>query len=210
MPYRLRTENRNYSDFKIYEEGTFVEVKMDILPYKFKMFNFDTFVTDPCIKIIHSTVRNMSCIPGVLVLQGNRTYGKYKNRSLYQCIPDDKRIPTFLVPYKVKANFNKLQYNVYVTFKYDTWCVKHPRGTLTNVLVSVNKLEIFYEYQLYCKSLNASIQNFSRDTALKLKLKTENEFIDCILEKFKTIKDLREKHIYFVSIQLEAQILTME
>jgi exoribonuclease R len=197
MPYRLRTENRHYSDFKIYEEGTFVEVKMDILPYKFKMFNFDTFVTEPCIKILHSTVRSMTCIPGVLVLQGNRTFGKHKNRSLYQCIPDDKRIPTFLVPYKVKANFNKLQANLYVTFRYETWCGKHPRGILTNVLGNVNKLEIFYEYQLYCKSLNASIQNFSRDTAMKLKLKTENEFIDYILDKFKTIKDLREKSNIF-------------
>ena len=84
MPYRLRTENRHYSDFKIYEEGTFVEVKMDILPYKFKMFNFDTFVTEPCIKILHSNVRSMTCIPGVLVLQCNRTFGKHKNRSLYQ------------------------------------------------------------------------------------------------------------------------------
>jgi hypothetical protein len=153
MPYILRTEARDYSDFKIYEESSSVEIEMDILPYKFKMFNFDTFVTEPCIKILHSNVRSMSCIPGVLVLQGNRTFGKHKNRPLYQCIPDDKRIPTFLVPYKVKTNFNKLQSNLYVTFIYETWCGKHPHGILTNVLGNVNKLEIFlnilWEYQIF-------------------------------------------------------------
>ena len=90
MVYRLRTEDRQYNEFKIYEEGTFVETKMDILPFKFKMFNFDTFVTDQGIKILHSTVRSMTSIPGVLMLQCNRTFGKCKNRSLYQCVPDDK------------------------------------------------------------------------------------------------------------------------
>ena len=197
MSYRLRTEDRQYNEFKIHEEGTFTEIKMDILPFKFKMFNFDTFITDPGIKIVHSTVRSMTSIPGVLMLQGNRTFGKCKNRSLYQCVPDDKRIPMFLVPYKVKANFNKLQSNLYVTFKYETWCGKHPRGILTNVLGDVNKLETFYEYQLYCKSLYASIQNFSRNTALKLKVKTENEFLDLIFEKFPLIKDLRGKRNVF-------------
>ena len=64
---------------------------------------------------------------------------------------------------------------MYVTFEFLEWKDKHPIGRLTNSLGSVDELSSFYEYQLYCKSLNASIQNFTRDAAKALKEKTENE-----------------------------------
>ena len=41
---------------------------------------------------------------------------------------------------------------------------KHPIGTLCNTIGSVDVLHHFYEYQLYCKSLYASIQNFKKAT----------------------------------------------
>ena len=49
----------------------------------------------------------------------------------------------------------------------------------------------YYEYQLYCKSINASIQNFTRITSKKLKEKTEQEFIETILNTHKSIRDYR-------------------
>ena len=190
--YILYNEDREYNDFKIYEEGCDEEVALDIIPFKFKLFNLDTFITSPGIKIINSMIRHMTTIPGVLILSAKKTYGVYKDKLLYQCIPDDNRLPTFLVPYKLKSDFKKQYVNKYVTFRYETWCNKHPSGRLTNVLGDVSKLETFYEYQLYCKSLNYSIQNFTRVTANKLKEKTEQEFISLILERNPKIRDYRE------------------
>ena len=51
-----------------------------------------------------------------LVLTGNKIYGKYKHKFFYRCIPDDKRLPDFLVPYKVHIKFRKHQDNKYVIF----------------------------------------------------------------------------------------------
>ena len=52
-------------------------------------------------------------------------------------------------------------------FKYKEWTGKHPVATLVNNLGDVTELDNFYEYQLYCKSLYASIQNITKK-AMKL------------------------------------------
>jgi hypothetical protein len=74
-----------------------------------------------------------------------------------------------------------------VTFEFTSWDDKHPIGRLTNSLGLVDSLSCFYEYQLYSKSLNASIQKFTRDAATALKQKTEKEYIDNILQKYPNI-----------------------
>ena len=48
-----------------------------------------------------SILKNSNTIAGVLVLEGNKTYGRKKKRLLYKCIPDDKYLPAFLVPYDI-------------------------------------------------------------------------------------------------------------
>ena len=53
------------------------------------------------VKLVHSSLRQMNYIPGILNITG-KTYGRLKGKLLYQCIPDDKRIPIFLVPYQDK------------------------------------------------------------------------------------------------------------
>ena len=65
----------------------------------------------------------MPLIPGVLVLNGNKTYGKIKKRFLYKCIPDDRRIPEFLIPYTIKSNFNKVNKNIYHLTVIVSYCV---------------------------------------------------------------------------------------
>ena len=100
----------------------------------------------------------MSVIPTVLVLEGNKMFGKYKDRFLYKCLPDDE-LPIFLVPYKIKSGFSKKLTNKYITFEFRNWDNKHPIGVITQTLGDVTQLTSFYEYQLYCKSLYASIQN---------------------------------------------------
>ena len=190
MPnFKIYIENR-YESWKIFKDDTFDDVKYDIDPMKQKLFSDDVFNDDDGFKIIHSTTRNYKSIPGVLVLDKNKTYGKKKNKFLYRCIPDDGRLPIFLIPYEIKnMGFSKKMENKYVTFNFESWDNEHPYGILSNTIGDVDKLENFYEYQLYCKSLNASIQKFTKDTTKVLKDKSEEEFIDLIIKKHTNIEN---------------------
>jgi exoribonuclease R len=199
MPnYKIHIENR-YESWKVYTDDTLDEIEYKIEPIKEKLFSDDVFNDDNgVISVVHSTIKQCKSMPGVLMLEKNKTYGKKKNKFLYKCIPDDNRMPIFLLPYEIKnLGFSKKMENKYVTFNYDNWNGQHPQGLLSNVIGDVTKLENFYEYQLFCKSLNASIQNFSRHTAKVLKEKTEEEFIHIIMEKYPTIEDRTENYDVF-------------
>jgi hypothetical protein len=182
---------------------------MDINPLENKLFTNDVFMvdTDNKITIQHSSIREGPSIPGVLILDGNKTYGR-QNRTktgkndgskrnqtscgklYYKCIPDDIRLPFFLVPYEVKKiGFSKVFKNLYVTINFDNWEDKHPKAKLDNVIGPVDILDNFYEYQLYCKSLNASIQKFQKDTSKSLENKCHDGIIDTILLKYPNIQD---------------------
>ena len=64
----------------------------------------------------------------------------------------------FLVPYELKhIGFDKVLTNLYITFHFVEWKGKHPIGKITATIGRVDSLDNYYEYQLYCKSLNASI-----------------------------------------------------
>jgi exoribonuclease R len=140
----------------------------------------------------------MPAIPAVLVLEGRRTYGKWKRRkSLFKCVPDDKRMPIFLVPYVIKNTFNKRIFNKYTVIKFLSWEGNHPIGTIVQTIGNVNQLDNFYEYQLYCKSLYASIQDFKKETMKKIKQQTEEEFIDTISSKYNPI-DRRDRDIFTI------------
>lgn len=184
--YRLMNQNDcqvNHS-FDFSKDKLFHEDEIEI-------FQNHTFT------LIHSPVRKQQHISGILVLANNKTYGKYKDKFIYKCIPDNKYLPPFLVPYNKKNSFNKNFVNLYVTFKFESWNDLHPRGLLNQVIGPVTELSAFYEYQLYCKSLNASIQRFNRDTSQKLKNKTEKEFIEQIVKKHKNIRDFTSRRSIF-------------
>lgn len=188
-------EDRQYRKFNLTKEKVEQPIPEGFDPLSEKLFDQDEISIqrkDPStgdlkISLIHSPVRQHRSIPGVLILANKKTYGRIGKKMLYQCQPDDKHLPTFLVPYQVKQKFSKNPVNKYVTFEFVKWSDKHPEGKLTNTLGSVDDLPSFYEYQLYCKSLNASIQNFTRDAAQALKKKTEEEFIEMILNKYPSI-----------------------
>ena len=94
-------------------------------------------------------------------------------------------MPIFLIPYKIQDEFNKNYVNKYVIFKFKNWEAKHPYGELVNVLGNVSSLDTFYEYQLYCKSLYASIQKFTKQTMKKLNTHSQEYFIELIKEKYR-------------------------
>jgi exoribonuclease R len=192
MPFKLNVADRNYESFDIINSSTLSEDIPSINPIEHKLLNQDIFDYDPgsnTVIIQHSIIRLMANIPGVLVLEGNKRYGKHKRKFLYKCIPDDRKLPIFMIPYAIKLNFNKRFHNKYVVFKFNHWNSKHPQGMIVQTLGDVTELSNFYEYQLYCKSLYVSIQNFNQTTRRALKTKSEAEFIDHI----RTIHDIEDR-----------------
>ena len=196
---KIRIHDRDYSNYDIVNSSTLEAVEATVDAIKYKLFNHDVFTMDEdgVVTLFHSTVRSMPNIPGVLLLDTKRTYGKVKNKFLYKLIPDDKRLPEFLVAYKKKIGFTKKCVNKYVVFKFKHWDNKHPVAQLDQVIGDVKVLDNFYEYQLYCKSLYASIQDFTKATLSKIKKRSEEEFIDSIMKKYKP-EDRRDWDVYSI------------
>jgi hypothetical protein len=174
-PYRILIADRNYSSWSFENVDTDLPVEppsmSDFHPLKYKLFSKDVFcvLENTKIKILHSVARSVAHHAGVLQLADGKTYGRAnKKRLLYKCIPDDKFLPAFLVPYEVQLGFAKNISNKFVVFKFDTWIDKHPHGVLVETLGDVTVLEAFYEYQLYCKSLHDSITRLTQDARAAL------------------------------------------
>ena len=200
--YKILVSDRNYEKWEIFDTTKFDKVDINIQPFENKLFSNDIFQLDDQnnISIIHSSIRNVVSIPGVLILNGNKTYGREnktnskQGKLLYKCIPDDVRIPEFLVPYELKnIGFSKVFQNMYVTFNFSEWTDKHPMGKLDNVIGPVDILENFYEYQLYCKSLHASIQKFQKDAKKTIQNKSYEEIIENIKDTYPNIQDRTDK-----------------
>ena len=203
--FKIYVNDRNYTSWNIFEIVNFQPVNLEINPIENKLFSNDVFSVDNAknVKLIHSSIRSGTFIPGVLIISGNKTYGRQQKKNgklLYKCIPDDMRLPPFLVPYEIKnVGFSKVFVNLYVTFSYVEWNDKHPLGILNQVIGPVDVLDNFYEYQLYCKSLNASIQKFQKDTTIALQDKSSHEtFIESICEKFPCIENRTDWHIFTI------------
>jgi exoribonuclease R len=215
---KIHVNDRSYSSWDIFDTDKFNKVDIDINPIENKLLTNDVFVVDKNnrITILHSSIRSGPAIPGVLILDGNKTYGRENRyhegktytqktskitsgRLLYKCIPDDIRLPSFLVPYEIKnMGFSKVFKNIYVTIKFEDWEDKHPRAKLDNVIGPVDILDNFYEYQLYCKSLNASIQKFQKDTSKSLESKSHEGIIELIKSKYPNIEDRTDKDYWHI------------
>ena len=143
--YRITIHSRNYSEYKVVDNKTGKRLDNELVdPTTSKLFNFDTFnITDDGLEIINSPARETS-IAGVLVLEKNKTFGKIKDRFLYKCVPDDKRFPIFLVPYKPKIKFAKYFKNRYVIIYFKNWNDKHPIATIDQNIGEVDELKSFY------------------------------------------------------------------
>jgi exoribonuclease R len=209
MDYKIHVNDRSYNSWETFDVNKFIKVNLDINPLENKLFTNDVFKIDKNnkITILHSSIRSGPAMPGVLILDGNKTYGRQHKleagktytakraqmaggKLLYKCIPDDTRLPSFLVPYEIKSmGFSKVFRNLYVTINFEEWDDKHPIAKLDNVIGPVDVLDNFYEYQLYCKSLNASIQKFQKDTSKSIESKTHESIIDIIKTKIPNIED---------------------
>jgi len=223
--YQIHIKSRNYDDW-YYTDLLQNKIEFDCNPFDYKLFNNDIIIesdesnkspkspkstTDTeitnnqtykhKIKIIDSVVSKNKNIPGILILNNSKTYGRLERKDtidlsgsackninirgklLYKCIPDDKTLPPFLIPYEMKnSNFSKLYSNLYVTFSFSKWHEKdkHPFGVLTNILGEVNNsnIEVYYNYQLLCKNLNSSIEQFNKLLFKNIKAKFDSSTID--------------------------------
>ena len=170
--------DRNYDSYKY-------DGDCDINPSILKLFNKDQISLDTK-KIISSPTRS-NIIPGILVLEGGKTFGRKDNKGklLYRCIPNDTCLPIFLIPYEIKnIHFLKLFPNQYILFKFSEWKEKHPIGMITQTIGCVENNEAFYEYQLYCKNLYIPISNFNLATKKSLELHSYEKYIEQIIEKY--------------------------
>jgi len=166
--YRLQIQDREYTAWSFLDPATsapkpLTESESLINPATLKLFDNDLVdLSTPIPTIIHSHTKS-ALIPGVLILDGNQTYGRTVNqkRLLYKCIPDNLHLPSFLVPYQPDIKFTKTQKNRYVVFRFDNWDSKYPHGILVENLGTVDELPAFYEYQLYCRQIHHRITDFT-------------------------------------------------
>jgi len=209
--YKLLIQDKAYTYHKLLNTTT-NEVAdpslfLNIHPLEDHLFSKDIIsydVQNPTVsyKVVYSHVRSGIHIAGVLVLENNKTFGRTvnKKRLLYKCIPDDKHLPTFLVPYDPSIGFSKILINKYVLFKYDSWDNTHPQGVLVEVLGDVTDPTVFYEYQLHCKSIHISLTKFTNTANDNVKRRYKNDLIDYdqILNNPKfSIEDRRITHRVF-------------
>jgi exoribonuclease R len=197
--YRVCIHDRKYTswNFADIESNTENNQLNDINPFDLRLFTDDIVLTNG--ELVESRIRTFTTIPGVLLLENNKTYGRSDNkkRLLYKCVPNDAKLPVFLIPYDIKIGFSKDIKNKYVVFKFDHWNQKHPQGILLEVLGDVNELNAYYEYQLYCKNIHDSISDFNKKT--RLLFVNTNEVIEKIRNNTNfSIVDRTEDYVFSI------------
>ena len=145
-------------------------------------------------------------LPGILLLT-KKTYGRNKNgKFYYKCVPNDKTIPPFLIPYEAKhIGFNKNITNKFILFKCNEWTDKHPTGTITTTIGDITNLEAFYEYQIYCYKLFVSTKEITNIINRQLKLIKGNSLIDNI-RKENRIENRKGYNIFTIDPQFSTDL----
>uniref|UniRef100_A0A6C0DFK5 RNB domain-containing protein n=1 Tax=viral metagenome TaxID=1070528 RepID=A0A6C0DFK5_9ZZZZ len=200
--YKIQIKDRQYLEWSIYtkNEDKLCDETITASPVENKMFHDDVFILNKnVVEIVESPIKKM-VIPGVLVLKHNKTYGRHTNgKLLYKCIPDDPKIPSFLVPYEMKKmGFSKVFMNIYVTFCFSEWTQKHPLGVIHQVIGPIDELVNFYEYQLYCKNINVSLQKVTKKTMDSLKNIGDTEIYEFIDKKYSNIEDRTKWQVFSI------------
>lgn len=203
--YRVFIDDSKYSGWRFIKTETQEDINLDdINPLDMKLFNNDIFTfTNSNISLEVSTAREQ-ILSGVLIL--DKIYGKQKNgkneRNLYKCVPHDKHLPEFLIPYTIKTQFSKNLIPIYVCFKFSNWTDKHPTGTITKTIGPVNVLSNFYEYHICCKNLDFPLKEFKQKAheAMKGLSTTPDEFLRDTAKDHK-IEDRTSQKCYSIDNQ---------
>jgi len=191
---KVAIHNRAYNSWEFTQD----DVKVDIphlIPSKHKLLHDDLVLfKGDTVVVVESPFRD-SVLVGVLIL--GKTYGRSGKRLLYKCIPDNKSLPVFLVPYTVDATFSKVVKNKYIVFRFVDWDSDHPHGEIKDTLGDVDSLEAFNEYQLYRRGLHLSLTPFVKASRSILR---DDDPVQKIMDKTNyCIDDLRSiKNIFTI------------
>ena len=202
MAVKIFIEDKFYKKYDFFDAHSLK--KLDIIninPIENKLFSGDIFnIENNKVNLIYSIVRSSKIIAGILIK--NKTYGRNeKNKFMYKCIPNDKRLPDFLIGISNKIKdiyFNKNIINTYITFSFLNWNDKHPIGELKQTIGNVNEIINFYEYQLYCKNLNFTLQNFNNAANRILKKSKEKNIIQDIYLMYENIEDRLHEYAFTI------------
>ena len=123
--------------------------------------------------------------PIACILKLDNMYGKEKGRLLYKCIPYNKHLPVFLVPYEEKKKFSKKRVHKYVLIKYKHWNDKHPIGILTQTFGNIDNLSCLYDYLLFALDIHTSNQRFTKQFVIMYKQYTKQQHITTMKDKYK-------------------------
>lgn len=181
----LHVENRNYANYN----WTNVKSGYEDIPIKCpnpleqKLFHGSIYHPDTDLLLPSPILKNKK-IPGILILEGNKTYGRQrktsssgKGRLYYRCIPQNKHLPIFLIPYEPAMDFSKHQVNLFVLFEYKEWTASHaPYGILTETIGKVSDLSAYYEYLLYVRGMHFSHQTIINQKIRQTKMKNGFHF----------------------------------
>lgn len=190
--------SRNYEIWTITQPND-NETPSDYHPLHNKHFHGD-IIDSTTLTMISSPLREQNYIPGILVLENNKSYGRTENkkRLLFKCIPHKKNYPAFLVPYEPKLGFSKNILNHYVIFKYTQWNDKHPRGEIVETFGAINDYQAFEKYQIHCKNIDHSIRPLQHHIKTKFKEITENQYIEKILNTHPEIQDRTSEYVFSI------------
>ena len=73
VTYKIVLENRNYTNWNIYDSNNFEQKDLQINPIESKLFSNDVFIFEKNkVNIIHSSIRTGPSIAGVLIISGNK------------------------------------------------------------------------------------------------------------------------------------------
>ena len=200
---KVHIQDRTYQSFTVDDNINSITIN----PIKEKLFDQDIFnENNQKIVLLESPTRNMKYLCGILILNGNKTYGKTPNNKkfYYRCIPNNKHLPIFLVPYFINIGFNKSYQNKFILFQFQEWTKDHPIGMIIEDIGDVNKNECYYEYQLYSKSIHHSIKAFIKKTREQYK---ELNTINKIKEKNRIpLKENENISTYIFSIDPDKSV----
>ena len=163
--YKVIIKDSLYKEWNIVDNTTLEQIILPLNPIESKLFNNDIFSYEINkenklnINIVFSQLRNDKYNAGILDL--SKTYGK-ENKFLYLCKPYNISLPYFLIPYTIPPSFDKTKIQLYITFEYKHWEHEHPYGIISQNIGPVTEIANFYEYMVYCKSLNVSMQPFTK------------------------------------------------
>ncbi len=185
---KVAINNRTYDSWEFTQDDVKVDIPL-LIPSKYKLLHNDLVLfKDDAVVILESPFRD-TILAGVLIL--GKTYGRSGKRLLYKCIPDNKSLPVFLVPYNVAASFSKVVKNKYIAFRFANWDNNHPHGEIKETLGDVDSLEAFNEYQLYRRGLHISLAQLTKASKILIK-DNETASIQNIMDKTNYhIEDLR-------------------